>query len=103
MKHIPYPLRITRLVGVAVLAFLLTAAWRAQHSIQDVQAQSTSLSKANERARIQLRGAVASNNDAALQKVETDFPNTEEAALAHFLRGYLRLQAKDYANAIALL
>ena len=50
-----------------------------------------------------LRAAVAANNEAALQRVETDYANSEEAALAKLLRGYLRLQAKDYANAIPLL
>lgn len=103
MKQLPFPLRVARLVGIAVGAFLLTAALRAHYANQHVQAQNNPSPKTNGRARTQLRAAVASSSDAILQKVETDFPNTEEAALAHFLRGYLRLQAKDYANASALL
>jgi soluble lytic murein transglycosylase len=54
-------------------------------------------------ARASLRTAVTANNETELQKVEAAFPNTEEAALAKLLRGYLRLQAKDYSNAIPLL
>ncbi len=50
-----------------------------------------------------LRTAVAANNEADLQRVETEYANSEEAALAKLLRGYLRLQAKDYASAIPLL
>ncbi len=51
----------------------------------------------------QLRTAVASNSDAELQKVETSMAGTESGALARLLRGYLRLQAKDYPAAISLL
>jgi soluble lytic murein transglycosylase len=103
MKQLPFPLRNARLVGIAVVAFLLTAALRAHYSHLNVQAQSSLTPKTNEKARIRLRAAVAAGTDTVLQKLEADLPSTEEAALAHFLRGYLRLQAKDYANAIALL
>ncbi|HWQ36102.1 MAG TPA: transglycosylase SLT domain-containing protein [Blastocatellia bacterium] len=54
-------------------------------------------------ARVQLRAAVISGSEAELQKVEQAFPRTQEAALARLLRGYLRLQAKDYATAASLL
>lgn len=101
MKRIPFPL--VRLVGVASLAFLLTLGLRAAYSNAVAQTQSKPNLGNPDIARIQLRNAVASNNDAELLKIETAFPNSEEAALAHLLRGYLRLQAKDYANAIALL
>lgn len=57
----------------------------------------------DEKARTQLRAAVKSESEAELQRVETAFPRTEEAALAHLLRGYLRLQAKDYNAAATLL
>src|SRR5262249_9645218 len=103
MKQLPLPLRVVRLIGIAVCAFLLVSVWRANYLKHGVKAQSNLSKETNERARIYLRTAVASGNEAALQKVETDFPNTEDAALAHLLRGYLRLQAKDYVNAIALL
>lgn len=54
-------------------------------------------------ARVRLRSAATVGNEAELQRIETAFPRTEEAALAKLLRGYLRLQAKDYTNAIAIL
>ena len=55
------------------------------------------------RAGAQLQAAVKTGSDAELQRVETSFPGTAEAALAHFLRGYLRFQAKDFGGAAALL
>src|SRR6185503_13583028 len=55
------------------------------------------------RATAQLRTAVAANSDGELQKVESAFAGTETAALARLLRGYLRLQAKDYATAASIL
>jgi soluble lytic murein transglycosylase len=56
-----------------------------------------------ERARASLRAAVAAGSETELRQLEQDFPETEEAALARLLRGYLRLQAKDYTAAAALL
>ncbi len=55
------------------------------------------------RAGSQLRSAVASNSEAELQRVESSFQGTEEASLARLLRGYLRLQARDYRNAASVL
>ncbi|MEP7338938.1 MAG: transglycosylase SLT domain-containing protein [Acidobacteriota bacterium] len=55
------------------------------------------------RATAQLRSAVTANSDSELQKVESAFAGTETAALARLLRGYLRLQAKDYATAANIL
>lgn len=55
------------------------------------------------KAQAQLQTAVSSGSEIELQKVEQAFPRTRQAALARFLRGYLRLQAKDYVNATALL
>src|SRR5215510_4613495 len=63
----------------------------------------TLLVSAQERARVQLSKAVASNSEAELQRFEASNPRTEEAALARLLRGYLRLQQKDYATAANLL
>lgn len=54
-------------------------------------------------SRVQLRAAVISGSEAELQKIEQSFPRTQEAALARLLRGYLRLQAKDYSTAASLL
>lgn len=58
---------------------------------------------AQEKAGAQLRAAVASNSEAELQRIESASPGTDEAGLAQLLRGYLRLQAKDNANAAAIL
>lgn len=51
----------------------------------------------------QLRSAVATNSEAELQKVESAMAGTESAGLARLLRGYLRLQARDYSTAASLL
>lgn len=51
----------------------------------------------------QLRSAVATNSEAELQKVEGAMAGTESAGLARLLRGYLRLQARDYSTAASLL
>jgi soluble lytic murein transglycosylase len=51
----------------------------------------------------QLRSAVAANSESELQKIESAMAGTESAGLARLLRGYLRLQARDYATAIILL
>ncbi len=59
--------------------------------------------EAQARASAQLRSAVVSNSDAELQRLENAYPGTEEAGLARLLRGYLRLQARDYANAANIL
>lgn len=50
-----------------------------------------------------LRSAVAANSESELQKVESAYPGTDEAALARLMRGYMRLQAKDYQSAASLL
>jgi len=55
------------------------------------------------RSAAQLRTAVATNSESELQKVESALAGTQEAALARLLRGYLRLQAKDYAAAAGIL
>lgn len=54
-------------------------------------------------SRAQFRAAVVSGSEVELQRIETSFPRTQEAALAKLLRGYLRLQAKDNTNAAFLL
>ncbi len=51
----------------------------------------------------QLRTAVGANSETELQKVENTFAGTESAALARLLRGYLRLQTKDFATAASVL
>jgi soluble lytic murein transglycosylase len=55
------------------------------------------------KAETALRAAVASKSESELGRVESGYPNTPEAALARFYRGYLRLQAKDFQTAASLL
>jgi soluble lytic murein transglycosylase len=66
-------------------------------------AQPSSPTPVQEKARAQLRAAATAGSEADLQRVEITFSRTEEAALARLLRGYLRLQAKDYTTAATLL
>src|ERR1051326_5157896 len=89
-----------------LFAFLLfTLALTLPQAITPLKAtaQTSPASSTDEKARTQLRASVTSQAEAEVQRVETAFPRTEEAALAHFLRGYLRLQAKDYNAATQLL
>lgn len=51
----------------------------------------------------QLRAAAAAASESELQKVESAYAGTEASALARLMRGYLRLQAKDFATAASLL
>ncbi|MGH9936989.1 MAG: transglycosylase SLT domain-containing protein [Blastocatellia bacterium] len=60
------------------------------------------LVSAQDKAVAQLQAAAAANSEAELQRVENSFPGTREAALARLLRGYLRLQAKDFSTAASL-
>ena len=50
-----------------------------------------------------LKSAAAAASEVELQKIESSAPRSEEAALAKLLRGYLRLQAKDYNGALLAL
>lgn len=103
MKYVPYSSHVNRGVGLVLVVVLGLSAWQFKGSLRDVQAQSKTQVSAKDAALLKLQAAAAANSDAELVKVEQSFPQTEVAALAHFLRGYLRFQAKDYANAIALL
>jgi len=86
--------RKQHLVSVAALAFTLIG----------VAAQSRArLISGQDRAGAQLQSAVSANSEAELQRVENSFPGTGEAALARFLRGYMRFQAKDFSTAATLL
>jgi soluble lytic murein transglycosylase len=97
MKNSPNSLRLYSPGRLALLGLLLIAICASLYSLKQspVAAQG--------RADAQLRAAVAANSDAELQRVESAFPSTTEAALARFLRGYLRLQAKDFQTAASLL
>lgn len=83
-------------VLLAIMLAAMTAVFMASFSPEIASANQESV-------RARLRSAATASNEAELQKIETSAPRTEEAALAKLLRGYLRLQAKDYNSAIALL
>src|SRR5215471_13925948 len=69
----------------------------------NVGAQSRARQVAGQdKAGAQLQAAVSANSEAELQRVENSFPGTVEAALAHFLRGYMRFQANDFQTAAKL-
>ena len=97
MKNSPNSPRLSSPGRIALLGLLLIAICEHLYLLKPspVAAQG--------RADAQLRAAVAANSDAELQRVESAFPSTTEAALARFLRGYLRLQAKDFQTAASLL
>ena len=68
-----------------------------------VLAAAAGMGVAQARPEAALRAAAAANSESELQRVESAYPNTTEAALARFLRGYLRVQARDFATAATLL
>ncbi len=80
--------------SIAVLIFALISGAE-QSRARYVSAQNP--------AGAQLQTAAATKSEAELQRVENSFPGTAEAALARLLRGYLRLQARDYSTAANLL
>lgn len=83
------PHRSKFLMQTLILAFALIAPDRIVAQVRSAGAQ--------------LRTAVAANSEAELEKVESSAAGTESAAMARLLRGYMRLQAKDYQAAISLL
>ncbi|MGH9753038.1 MAG: tetratricopeptide repeat protein, partial [Blastocatellia bacterium] len=86
--------RKQRFVSVAALVLALIS----------VVAQSRArLVSGQDKATAQLQTAASANSESELQRVENSFPGTREAALARFLRGYLRFQAKDFSTAATLL
>jgi soluble lytic murein transglycosylase len=89
---------IVPVVWAAALIFALINVG-AQSRARSVSTQD----RAGDKAGAQLQAAAAANSEAELQRVESSFPGTAEAALAHFLRGYLRFQAKDFSTAATLL
>ncbi len=53
--------------------------------------------------RARLKSAAAAASETELQRLESSAPRSAEAALSKLLRGYLRLQAKDYTGALFVL
>src|SRR5689334_16501084 len=68
------------------------------HSRQQLPAEQ----RARETLRSMTRNDVLPSED-AVAALENQFPNTKTAALAHFLRARIKLNAKDFAGAAALL
>lgn len=100
MKNFPIPFpreRSGQWISVSFLLVILLAIGLIY------QATPSHVVSAQGRADSALRAAVASKSEAELQKVESAYPNSREAALARFNRGYLRLQAKDFTTAASLL
>lgn len=96
----PAPRSASRSRGVffiASISLLMATA------IAIVFGSQTGSSPDRDRARAQLKTAVASGNETELQRVEANHPGSEEAALARMLRGYMRLQAQDHNAAASLL
>ena len=90
-------LRARRLFAVACLSVcVLLCGALAHRTVPPAAAQQS-------RGAAQLRAAVVANSEAELQRVESALAGSTEAGLAHFLRGYLRLQAKDFTAAAGLL
>lgn len=99
MKYFPNSLSLSCHKYSLVLCLIFFLALIAQTSYLPLPSTVSAQTKAS----AQLRAAVASNSDAELQRFENANQGTEEAALARLLRGYLRLQAKDYANAASIV
>jgi len=93
MSCCPWYPPVTRHGRLSVSLLLLLVATVTTESVSQVRSDRAGA----------LRTAVAAGSETELQRVEASFPGTEEAALAHLLRGYQRLQAKDYGNAASLL
>jgi soluble lytic murein transglycosylase len=81
---------------IAALAplFLIAGCTRLQQTPQELKARET--------LRAMTRGNVLPAED-AVARIETDFPNTTAGALAKLVRARIKLNAKDYAGAAALL
>ncbi|MGH9846092.1 MAG: transglycosylase SLT domain-containing protein [Blastocatellia bacterium] len=96
MKNFPISPRRERSIvsGLTLLAILVG---------QFIYTTSRSSVAGQGRADASLHAAVASKSEAELQRIESSYANTPEAALARFMRGYLRLQARDFQAAASLL
>jgi soluble lytic murein transglycosylase len=90
----PFLQRYRFLIAIAALILALFSA-APQSRVKPAAAQ--------DKAGPQLQAAAAANSESELQRVESSFPGSREAALARLLRGYLRFQAKDYSTAATLL
>lgn len=89
-------------VWAAALIFALINV-AAQSRPRVISGQSAGPDKVDARAEAQLQAAIKTNSEAELQRLENSLPGTEQAALAHLLRGYMRFQAKDFSTAATFL
>src|SRR5215831_16603315 len=83
----------TILIAVAPL-FLVASCTSLQQTPQELQARET--------LRTMTRGGVLPAED-AVARIEKDFPKTTAGALAKIVHARIKLNAKDYAGAAALL
>src|SRR6266850_1697078 len=80
--------------GAIVPLFLIAGCRTLQQTPQELQARET--------LRAMTRGGVLPGED-AVARIEKDFPKTTAGALARFVHARIKLNAKDYAGAAALL
>src|SRR5438552_2581097 len=83
----------TILIAIAPL-FLVASCRSLQQTPQELQARET--------LRAMTRGGVMPSEDAVAQ-IESQFPKTTVGALARIVRARIKLNAKDFASAAALL
>src|SRR5205807_9960679 len=83
----------TILIAIAPL-FLVASCRSLQQTPQELQARET--------LRAMTRGGVMPNED-AVARIESDFPKTTAGALAKIVHARIKLNAKDFAGAAALL
>jgi soluble lytic murein transglycosylase len=80
--------------GVIVPLFLISSCHTLQQTPQELQARET--------LRAMTRGGVLPGED-AVARIEKDFPKTTAGALARIVHARIKLNAKDFAGAAALL
>src|SRR5712671_1517544 len=81
-------------VGAIAPLFLIAGCRTLQQTSQELQAR--------ESLRAMTRGGVLPAED-AVARIESDFPKTTAGALAKIVHARIRLEAKDFAGAAALL
>src|SRR6266850_7727906 len=81
-------------IGAVAPLFLIAGCRTLQQTPQELQARET--------LRAMTRGGVLPGED-AVARIEKDFPKTTAGALARFVHARIKLNAKDFAGAAALL
>jgi len=81
-------------IGASLPAFMTASCLTRQQTPAEI--------KALEGLRTMTRGGVVPSEE-VVARIESDFPRTKAAALARIVRGRIRINAKDFAGAAALL